>query len=826
MVGCGVLIILVKNNPMAAPKDTNPQGSLEALQRELEANPFNTGVLSKLAETYANKGDYANACQLYEKLVRLDEDNGRAWTALGHCYLLKAEYQKCFTAYQKALYTLPHTRDPQLWYGIALLYNKFDTYEYAEPAYQAVLRIDPNFEQKNEVFFKLGQIYKKTGALDNAISYLRNSMIGDSVPLNRKIDALCSIGTCYEKQDKLPNALETYCEALSLERDNFKTMEYLGWAQAQNGALDEAIETLSKALELAGSNSAEEGDLHYLLGRCFLLQKKFSEGQTEFQKAIFKNPNSYLYWCSIGVLYAKASQPQDAFECFIKASNITQEESESWFNMGILYENCSQQLEAVLAYQRATSIDPKNTDAAKRKDELQDRNHPPPPEYVHPKFEVSDLPFSLQKSEKAKKASQLATIDQNKPGELVATAATVAPLPEAVPLPAQQTSQPAPQPTPQPRTVPPAPTRAHTSAPAVQTPPQRTPDPLPAKIEPAPSIHFTSDPLPSTPATETVPQNLPVTPPLHMSLPMQPQPIAKTPTPSMNPSPVGAQFPMNPSTPLTMNPGLPQNLNPQMPSGTTGGQLPSGISPAMAASMNPAFFSQMQSVMSAAMTNAMGTGQTGPSPGMGASMMPNSGMNPGMNSPNSHTQNGGMNMGMPGAGMNPAMAALAGMNPNMTPGMSSNGGMNPAMMGAGMGPGMPGANPGMMGMSMNPMGGQMMPGGQGSGQPGAGMNPFMNGMGSQPGFNPMNSGGGFPGMMNPMMNPFAAAMNPMMMSQMMQMMYMQQMSMMRSMLGMQRGGAPPKPEAAEPPAPSEPTEARNGQKRKGDSLPDTRNKRR
>eukprot|EP00826_Nyctotherus_ovalis_P055274 TRINITY_DN7326_c0_g3_i7.p1 TRINITY_DN7326_c0_g3~~TRINITY_DN7326_c0_g3_i7.p1 ORF type:complete len:311 (-),score=35.30 TRINITY_DN7326_c0_g3_i7:47-979(-) len=80
--------------------------------------------LNSLAEFSAAKGDFANSIKFYERITALDQDNGAAWTALGHCYLLTDNLQKAFNAYQKALYTLPDVRDPQLWYGIGLLYDK------------------------------------------------------------------------------------------------------------------------------------------------------------------------------------------------------------------------------------------------------------------------------------------------------------------------------------------------------------------------------------------------------------------------------------------------------------------------------------------------------------------------------------------------------------------------------------------------------------------------------------------------------------------------------------------------------------------------------
>jgi len=80
--------------------------------------------LNSMAEFYAGKGDFANAIKYYEDIINADNENGAAWTALGHCYLLTDSLQKAFSAYQRALYYLPDVRDPQLWYGIGLLYEK------------------------------------------------------------------------------------------------------------------------------------------------------------------------------------------------------------------------------------------------------------------------------------------------------------------------------------------------------------------------------------------------------------------------------------------------------------------------------------------------------------------------------------------------------------------------------------------------------------------------------------------------------------------------------------------------------------------------------
>lgn len=44
--------------------------------------------LNKLAEHCATNGEYQAAIDYYIKLITISSDNGPAWTALGHCYLL------------------------------------------------------------------------------------------------------------------------------------------------------------------------------------------------------------------------------------------------------------------------------------------------------------------------------------------------------------------------------------------------------------------------------------------------------------------------------------------------------------------------------------------------------------------------------------------------------------------------------------------------------------------------------------------------------------------------------------------------------------------
>lgn len=53
------------------------------------------------------------------------------------------------------------SQEPKLWYGIGILYDRYGSLEHAEEAFSQVMRMSPDFDKANEVYFRLGIIYKQ-----------------------------------------------------------------------------------------------------------------------------------------------------------------------------------------------------------------------------------------------------------------------------------------------------------------------------------------------------------------------------------------------------------------------------------------------------------------------------------------------------------------------------------------------------------------------------------------------------------------------------------------------------------------------------------------
>lgn len=100
--------------------------------------------------------------------------------------------QKAYDAYQQALVNLRDPKvsygtripkklqalvpfltmvaqDPMLWYGIGILYDRYGSYDYAEEAFSQVMQIQPDFEKANEIYFRLGIIYKQQSKFNQSL---------------------------------------------------------------------------------------------------------------------------------------------------------------------------------------------------------------------------------------------------------------------------------------------------------------------------------------------------------------------------------------------------------------------------------------------------------------------------------------------------------------------------------------------------------------------------------------------------------------------------------------------------------------------------------
>ncbi|KAI9292874.1 TPR-like protein [Neoconidiobolus thromboides FSU 785] len=337
-----------------------PEKAMKSYESALRHNPYSFTALFQIAALHRAREQYAKATEYFQRALNIENSNGEVWGALGHCYLMMDDLQKAYSAYQQALYHGTSQRDPKLWYGIGILYDRYGSLEHAEEAFSAVMRMEPKFEKGSEIYFRLGIIYKQQHKYELSLQCFRYILSSPPRPLT-DVDIWFQIGHVYEQQKDFNLAKEAYERVLSENPSHAKVLQQLGWLYHQSAApfedQDKAIVYLNKSIE-ADPNDPQT---FYLLGRCFMAQSKYGRAYEAYQQAVYRDGKNAAFWCSIGVLYYQINQFRDALDAYSRAIRINPHISEVWYDLGTLYESCNNQIEdARDAYSRALDLDPNN----------------------------------------------------------------------------------------------------------------------------------------------------------------------------------------------------------------------------------------------------------------------------------------------------------------------------------------------------------------------------------------------------------------------------------------------------------------------------------
>ncbi|KAH7321124.1 hypothetical protein B0I35DRAFT_428626 [Stachybotrys elegans] len=369
----------------------SPDEAMHAYERALAANPQSTVAMNAIGMLFKAREAFEKALEYFRAIVQIEQNNGEAWGNLGHCYLMTENLQKAYDAYQQALMNLRDAKDPMLWYGIGILYDRYGSYDYAEEAFSQVMQIQPEFEKANEIYFRLGIIYKQQSKFGQSLECFKYIVNHPPGPLTQE-DIWFQIGHVHEQQKDFDSAKAAYQRVLDHSPNHAKVLQQLGWLHHQQSS---AYETQDRAIQyLEKSVSADNNDAQswYLLGRCYMSQQKYPKAYEAYQQAVYRDGKNPTFWCSIGVLYYQINQYRDALDAYSRAIRLNPYISEVWYDLGTLYESCNNQIaDALDAYQRAAELDPGNPHIKARLQLLRSggtNGGPPPaapqPADVHP----------------------------------------------------------------------------------------------------------------------------------------------------------------------------------------------------------------------------------------------------------------------------------------------------------------------------------------------------------------------------------------------------------------------------------------------------------
>ena len=152
------------------------QKAADAYEHVLRHNDRNVHALLQLASISRLQERFSDAVNYLNTVLKIDGSSGEVHGAIGHCYLTLSQRAEgvpaileclclCYDAYHEASLHLGASHDPNLWYGIGLLYERYgalipsgatqrECYQAAEEALRSVLHAAPHFEKKAEILYR------------------------------------------------------------------------------------------------------------------------------------------------------------------------------------------------------------------------------------------------------------------------------------------------------------------------------------------------------------------------------------------------------------------------------------------------------------------------------------------------------------------------------------------------------------------------------------------------------------------------------------------------------------------------------------------------
>ncbi|KAJ2846659.1 glucose repression mediator protein, partial [Coemansia brasiliensis] len=273
-----------------------PERALAAYDNALRHNPYSQTALTQIANIYRSREEFDKAVEYFQRIINIDNTNGEIWGAVGNCYLMLDDLPKAYQAYQNALNSLEEAKEPKLWYGIGIMYDRYCSYDHAEEAFVGVLNMDPNFDKANEIYFRLGIIHKCQGKYAQSLECFNRILKDPPKPLT-EADIWFQIGNVHELSSEFGLAKEAYERVLRENPQHVKVLQQLAMLYFRPNTsltnIDAAVQLLTSAIEMDSDKA--DAQMWYLLGRCCMVQRQFNKAYEAYQQAVYRDGNNANY---------------------------------------------------------------------------------------------------------------------------------------------------------------------------------------------------------------------------------------------------------------------------------------------------------------------------------------------------------------------------------------------------------------------------------------------------------------------------------------------------------------------------------------------------
>ena len=263
---------------------------------------------------------------------------------IGALLLKLKKYEEAIREFENALSINP--KDPRVHNDLGVIYKECNHLQKAEWHYKNAIEIDPRF---NLAIVNLTELYIQETKYADAIELLRKSLI--LKPHDKEL--LYNLGFVYHNSGQLEQALSSYEKVLSYDTDEPNTLNNMAVIFTEKNEREKAKNILLRCI-----NKNSYFTLAYAnLGDIFYTEHLLKEARYYYDKGLETNPEHVGLCIALATVYTEMGEDGKGIEEIKSALKTYPDAKNLWLSLGNIYSKNNQYEDAIYVYNKALDID-------------------------------------------------------------------------------------------------------------------------------------------------------------------------------------------------------------------------------------------------------------------------------------------------------------------------------------------------------------------------------------------------------------------------------------------------------------------------------------
>ncbi len=324
--------------------------ALSLYEDALVQRPTHERIRRRLGEWYLAAEQWDRAILHFSQLPQ-DLETAQS---LAMAYYHLEEYEDCRRIARDAL--TRHGDDAPLFYYLGRSLTEMENFPEALKAFEDLIRLDQHSE---DGWVNAGYLYLSMKRYAEAQSLLRQGL--KLLPHNSRIWFFLGVATA--DLEDFQGAVVALKKAVTLDPENVTYLFELGRVQDRAEQLDEGIRTFEKLLSVDPEYTLALNYLGYLFADKGI---RLDESLTMLKKAVLKEPKNGAFLDSLGWVYFRLGDLEEAEHYIEQASQLEEENAVIIEHLGDVAEALGKTEEAMIQWKRSLELDPDNRSVQKK----------------------------------------------------------------------------------------------------------------------------------------------------------------------------------------------------------------------------------------------------------------------------------------------------------------------------------------------------------------------------------------------------------------------------------------------------------------------------